>query len=125
MVFKTLVDPDRLNRYMGTNSNVQAEVGGDYEIGWGDEGPVKILEIEADKKLCYSWQYPNTPDTVVTWTLEGSGGSTHLTLVHSGFAEDRPMEDYQIGWLKYLGQIKFLSELGESWQKVIATVNDF
>ncbi|MEJ2510575.1 MAG: SRPBCC domain-containing protein [Anaerolineales bacterium] len=124
-VFKTLVDPDRLNRYMGTNSNIQAEVGGDYEIGWGDEGPVKILEIEADKKLCYSWQYPNTPDTVVTWTLEGSGGSTHLTLVHSGFAEDRPMEDYQIGWLKYLGQIKFLSELGESWQKVIATVNDF
>jgi hypothetical protein len=30
------------------------------------------------------------------------------------------MEDYQIGWLKYLGQIKSLSEIGDSWEKVIA-----
>lgn len=124
-VFKTLVDDDRLNRYMGNNSKVEAEVGGKYDIGWGEHGPMNILEIEEDKKLAYSWQYHGPPETVVTWTLEGSGGSTHLTLVHSGFAEDRQMEDYQIGWLKYLGQIKSLCEVGESWQKVTVRVNDF
>ncbi len=70
------------------------------------------MAIESDKKLVYCWVFPNTPDTVVTWTLEGSGGSTHLSLVHSGFEDKRHMEDYQIGWLKYLGQFKSLSEIG-------------
>ena len=96
-VFKTLVDSERLDRYMGRNSDVKAEVGADYEIGWGDEGPAKILEIEQDKKLTYSWEYPDTPETVVTWTLEGSGGSTRLTLVHSGFAEYRVEDGAIVG----------------------------
>jgi uncharacterized protein YndB with AHSA1/START domain len=124
-VFKTLVDPERLDRYMGHGSNIEAEVGGNYDIGWGDEGPMKILDIEQDEKLAYSWQYGDTPETIVTWTLEGSGGSTRLTLTHSGFADDRQMEDYQIGWLKYLNMIKSLSELGENWQRVTAPVDDF
>jgi len=124
-LFEILTRPEDLKRYIGENPVVELEVGGDYNFGWEDDGPQKILEIEKNKKLSYSWEYPNEPDTVVTWKLEGSGGKTRLTLVHSGFAPDRNMEDYQIGWLHFLNRMKFLAEVGEDWQRARIISGDY
>jgi uncharacterized protein YndB with AHSA1/START domain len=117
-VFETLIDPEKLALYIAPDPVVEPEVGGRYDYGWG-EGPVKILELEPNQKLSHSWQWDRTgePETVVTWLLEGSEGKTRLTLVHSGFAPDRSMEDYQVGWLDFLQRIKFLSEHGTAWEK--------
>lgn len=117
-VFETLLDPEKLALYIAPDPVVEPHVGGRYDYGWG-EGPVKILELEPDRKLSHSWQWNRggEPETVVSWILEGSGGKTRLTLIHSGFASDRNMEDYQIGWLDFLQRIKFLSEFGTDWQK--------
>ena len=124
-LFEILTRPENLKRYIGENPVVELEVGGNYSFGWEDDGPQKILEIEKNRKLSYSWEYPNEPDTVVTWKLEGSGGKTRLTLVHSGFAPDRNMEDYQIGWLHFLNRMKFLAEVGEDWQRVRIITGDY
>ena len=123
-VFQILTDPEDLKKYIGENPVVEAEVGGEYSFGWED-GPQKILDIKANNKLSYSWEYPDEPDTVVTWRLEGSAGKTRLTLVHSGFAPDRNMEDYQIGWLHFLNRIKFLAEVGTGWQKAQIIAGDY
>jgi uncharacterized protein YndB with AHSA1/START domain len=123
-LFQILTNPEELKKYMGENPEVEPEVGGRYSFGW-DSGPQKILDIQTDKKLSYSWEYPHEPDTVVTWRLEGSGGKTRLTLVHSGFAPDRNMEDYQIGWLHFLNRIKFLAEVGEAWQRAQILAEDY
>ena len=117
-VFETLIDPEKLKRYISGEPTVEPEVGGKYDFGWDDGGPVKVLELVANEKLSYQWEYEHEPETVVTWTLEGSGGKTRLTLVHSGFAAKRDMGDYHIGWMHFLNRIKFLTELGDAWQKV-------
>ena len=125
-VFSTLIDPEKLSRYIANDPVVEPVVGGRYDYGWGD-GPIKILDLEPNKRLSHTWRFDseNEPETVVAWTLEGSGGKTRLTLVHSGFAPDRPMEDYRVGWLHYLQRIKFLSELGDAWERPKLTSTEY
>ncbi|MDH5606118.1 MAG: SRPBCC domain-containing protein [Anaerolineae bacterium] len=116
-VFETLINPEKLKRYIGENPLVEPEIGGKYSFGWDEGGPVKILSLTPNKELSYTWTYPPEPDTVVSWKLEGSGGKTRLTIVHSGFTRERRMDDYQVGWLHFLNRIKFLSELSDAWEK--------
>ncbi len=125
-VFSTLIDPEKLLRYIANDPVVEPVVGGRYDYGWGD-GPIKVLDLEPNKRLSHTWRFDseNEPETIVTWTLEGSGGKTRLTLVHSGFAPDRPMEDYRVGWLHYLQSIKFLSELGDAWERPMLTSAEY
>lgn len=115
-VFHALITPEELDRYFATRAVVEPYVGGRYDFGWGNGGPVKILELAPPEKLTYSWEYPPEPPTVVTWTLERSGGGTRLMLVHSGFGSERLTEEYQTGWLNCLNRIKFLVEGGPTWR---------
>jgi len=123
-VFHALMTPEDLNRYFATNATVEPYVGGRYGFGWGIGGPVKILELAPPEKLAYSWDFENEPHTVVTWTLENSGGSTWLTLVHSGFGPEHLTDEYGVGWLNCLNQIKFLVEVGPTWKKPTAPAID-
>ncbi len=123
-LFENLTNPEDLKRHVGEDPKVEPEVGGVYPFGWED-GPQRILDIKKDSKLSYSWEYPNEPDIVVTWKLEGFEGKTRLTLVYSGFAPDRNMEDFQIGWMHFLNRIKFMAEFGERWQKARIVAGDF
>lgn len=116
-VFQSLIQPSELNRYIAENAQVEPKVGGVYTFGWESGGPVKILDLEPNKRLSLSWEYADETETIVTWSLEGSGGRTQLTLVHSGFAASRENADYQIGWTKYINQIKSMVEVGPDWQK--------
>lgn len=117
-VFAALVEPAQLARYMSDEPFVEAEPGGRYELGWGDDGPYRVLELDAPRGLSYLWRNTDgSPDTLVTWQLAGSAGRTRLTLVHSGFAADRDTSGYTIGWLDYLNRIRFMSEVGAGWRK--------
>lgn len=119
-VFQALVDPGQLERYMASNASIEPEVGGRYDFGWDEHQAMKILELEANRRFAYTWNYEgdeHAMDTVVTWSLEGSEGRTRLTLVHSGFSAKRGSEDYQIGWLDFMNRIKFMVEGGPGWIK--------
>lgn len=119
-VFQALVDPDQLDRYIASGATVQPEVGGLYDFGWAEHAPMKILELEPNRRLSHTWSYEgddHARDTIVTWTLDGGNGKTRLTLVHSGFAPERGSGDYQIGWLDFLNRIKFMVEVGSEWVK--------
>jgi uncharacterized protein YndB with AHSA1/START domain len=121
-VWATLIEPRELERYIAKAASVEPSVGGRYDFGWNGGGPIKILEIQRNRKLSYSWHYEHKespePETVVTWTLDGSGGRTRLTLVHSGFTPKRLSNDYRTGWAKFMNDIKSLAEMGNSWQPV-------
>ncbi len=121
-VFASLIEPAQLDRWIATRAEVEPHVGGRYDFGW-DHGPVKILELEPDKVLAYSWRHSwedeQGPDaTVVRWELDGSRGRTHLTIVHSGFGGDRRTEGYQLGWMEFLASLKRMHEVGAGWQPV-------
>ena len=116
-VFACLLDPSQVEKWAGGGKAViEPVVGGRYEFGRPDNGPVQVLELEQDKVLSYSWRYPDSPDTVVRWSLRSSRGSTYLTLVHSGFDNDQLAEEFRQGWPGYLVEIKRILELGDRWQ---------
>ena len=122
-VFASLIEPAQLNRWIAERAEVEPEVGGRYDFGW-DHGPVKILELEPDKVLAYSWRHSwedqeGPAATVVRWELEGSQGHTHLTIVHSGFGgTDRRTEGYQLGWMEFLASLKRMHEVAAGWRPV-------
>jgi uncharacterized protein YndB with AHSA1/START domain len=118
-VFACLLDPAQVDKWAGGKSVIEPEVGGRYDFGW-DHGPVEILELEPDKILAYSWRYPDSPDTVVKWSLRSSRGSTYLTLLHSGFDNDQLAEQFRQGWPGFLVEIKRILELGDRWEPLHA-----
>jgi uncharacterized protein YndB with AHSA1/START domain len=119
-VFRALVDPAQLDRYIASSASIEPEVGGRYDFGWAEHGPMRILELEPGRRFAYTWNYEgddHAANTVVTWTLEGGSGKTRLTMVHSGFSKKRGANDYQIGWLDFMNRIKFMVETGPDWIK--------
>lgn len=104
-VFDALTDPRRVSAWCGGEAAIDPTVGGRYDFGWQGGGPIEILNLDSPNLLAYSWAYPTEPETVVRWELEGSQGRTRLTVIHTGFG-DRPVGDYQVGWLAFLTRIR-------------------
>ena len=119
-VYGSLLDPVQVSKWARGQATVEPRVGGRYDFGW-DHGPQRIVELEPDKVLAYSWRNPHgAGETLVRWSLRSSRGSTYLTLVHSGFSDDRLAEEYRQGWPGYLVELKRLLELGSGWEPISA-----
>ena len=112
-VWEALVKPEQRNRWFTHGATEDARVG-EVWVDWGTEGALEVLEITPEKKLLFGWEIDGVP-TVVTWTLEESGGRTRLTLAHSGFAPDRRSDAEWCGWLNGLSLLKSLVEYGADW----------
>ncbi|SHL13779.1 Uncharacterized conserved protein YndB, AHSA1/START domain [Chitinophaga jiangningensis] len=75
----------------------------------------KVLEIEPNKRLTYSWKGGPRPgeitlDTLVEWELHEKEKGTELKLRHTGF-QDKNALIFGImdsGWLKNMGEIATL-----------------
>jgi uncharacterized protein YndB with AHSA1/START domain len=75
----------------------------------GDWGAVdcKVLAIEPNKKLSYTWDARGL-ESVVTWTLTPTSTGTHLRMEQSGFRPDQ-QQAYQgakFGWQKFLANME-------------------
>jgi uncharacterized protein YndB with AHSA1/START domain len=114
-VFASLIDPSQVDKWAGGSATIEAKVGGRYEFG-GGRGPTTILEFEPDKVLAYGWRQPSTGDTVVRWQLRETRGSTFLTLVHGGWADDALAEQARQEWPVHLVELKRILELGPAWE---------
>jgi uncharacterized protein YndB with AHSA1/START domain len=119
-VFAAISEPVQLDRYIGHGAVVEPRIGGRIDFGWGDGGPLRILDIAPRERLSYSWNHKDPHDTVVTWTLAGSGGRTRLTLVHSGFTADRKPDDYYTGWAAFMNAIRMVAER-PAWQPPVVS----
>jgi uncharacterized protein YndB with AHSA1/START domain len=115
-VYGALTEPAQLERWIAERATVELRVGGRYAYGW-DEGAAKILELVPNRKLTHTWEWSGE-DTVVSWELEGSGGRTHLTIVHSGFTSDVDSAGYKVGWTAFVARLKRMLEGDESWRPV-------
>ncbi len=117
-VYASLIEPAQLNRWIASDAEVDPRVGGHitYEKG---SAPLKILELAPGRTLAHSWNFGGH-ETVVRWELEGSGGKTHLTLVHSGWSDERPgdADQTQAGWRAFLAELKRMHELGTAWRPI-------
>lgn len=121
-VWRALIEPSQLNRWIASNATVEPRVGGAWDLGWGSEGSLRILSLDPLRELSLGWEVDGT-QTVVTWTLEGSGGATRVTIVHSGFGPDERVGGLGVGWLHYLLWVKSLVEFGPDWMPAIKEVS--
>ena len=66
----------------------------------------RFLEIEAQRKLSYTWVVGDI-DTVVTFTLTPTASGTRLVLVQSGFKPDqkRNFAGARYGWKMMGGKL--------------------
>lgn len=116
IVFRALIDETELTQWFSNERTVlESQVGGAWMLkncrsGTGEIRTMrgKILEIVQDKKLSSTWnvdEYPDIPETIVTWTLEPlyGGRSSEIMLVHSDLVND--IDDASSNWSYFVGRL--------------------
>ena len=75
----------------------------------GDWGTVdcKVLEVEPNKTLSYTWEALGL-ESVVTWTLTPTSAGTHLRMEQSGFRPDQQQfyQGAKYGWQKMIAALE-------------------
>ena len=95
-VWRALSDPELLSQWLlPVVDELTFERGAAFTLkapakpGWDGTVNCRFLEIEANRKLSYTWVVGDFIDTVVTFTLTPTLSGTHLLLVQSGFKPDQ------------------------------------
>ena len=113
-VWRALTDPELLAEWLLPVIDLELEPGAQFRFeaqpqpGWDGIVRCRVLEIEAQRKLSYTWVAgEGWLDTVVTFTLEPTASGTRLSLVHSGFGADqkRNFGGARYGWKMMGGKL--------------------
>jgi uncharacterized protein YndB with AHSA1/START domain len=113
-VWRALTDPALLAEWLLPVVDLKLEPGAAFTLktqpypGWDGIVNCRILEIEAQRKLSYSWVVGDMHlDTVVTFTLTRTPSGTRLFLVQSGFKPDQKQNfgGARYGWKMMGGKL--------------------
>ena len=111
-VWRALTDPVLVAEWLLPVVDLELEPGAVFTLqappqpGWDGTVNCRFLEIEAQRKLRYSWIVGDI-DTVVTFTLTPTASGTRLSLVQSGFKPDqkRNFAGARYGWKMMGGKL--------------------
>lgn len=111
-VWRALTDPVLLSEWLLPVVGLQLEPGVAFTFkappqpGWDGLVYCRFREIEALRKLSYTWLVGEI-DTVVTFTLSPTAAGTRLSLVQSGFKPDQKQAfgGARYGWKMMGGQL--------------------
>src|SRR5688572_10535706 len=113
-VWRALTDPALLAQWLLPVVDLKLEPGAAFKFktqpypGWDGTVNCRFREIEAQRKLSYTWVVGDMEiDTVVTFTLSPTASGTRLSLVQSGFKpENKPAFGGQrYGWQMMGGKL--------------------
>lgn len=119
-VYKAITDPKELTQWFPDVATLEPKIGGKIHFKFSQfktddkssknylmDG--KVIELEENKKLAYTWGHPNIPEfppTKVIWTLEEIGeGMTKVTIIHTGFSDDDMMRSFSERWVWFTGRL--------------------
>ena len=105
-VWRALTDPELLTEWLLPVFELKLDPGAAFTFktqpypGWDGIVNCRMLEIEAHRKLSYTWLVGDMLDTVVTFTLTPTASGTRLSLVQSGFTSEQKRESggARYGW---------------------------
>jgi len=111
-VWRALTDPALLAEWLLPVVGLTLKPGAAFTFktqpypGWDGIVNCRILEIEAHRKLSYTWGVPFL-DTIVTFTLTPTASGTRLSIVQSGFKPDQKREfgGARYGWKMMGGKL--------------------
>lgn len=122
VVWKSLTDPQEMNRWISEAARVELKPGGVYSYGWTNPdtkdpiGPSRLLEVVPQRRLLHDWQYHKDTTARTEWILEPlSPTRTRLTVRQLDVRTPREVGGYTGGWGKFLLKIKALLEHDEVW----------
>jgi uncharacterized protein YndB with AHSA1/START domain len=113
-VWRALTDPVLLAEWLLPVVDLKLESGAKFKFktqpypGWDGTVNCRLVEIEAHRKLSYTWVVGDREiDTVVTFTLTPTASGTLLSLVHSGFKPDQKgaLGGTRYGWKMMEGKL--------------------
>jgi uncharacterized protein YndB with AHSA1/START domain len=112
-VWRALTDPALLAEWLLPVIGLELEAGAAFTFktqpypGWDGSVNCRFLEIEALRKLSYTWIVGDMLDTVVTFTLTPTASGTRLSLVQSGFKPDQKQNfgGARYGWKMMGGKL--------------------
>ena len=106
-IWRALTQPHLMEEWLMKN-NFKPVVGEGFTLR-GDWGSVdcKVLEIEPNKALSYTWDAMGL-ESVVTWTLTATASGTHLRMEQSGFRADQEQafQGAKYGWQKFFANLE-------------------
>jgi uncharacterized protein YndB with AHSA1/START domain len=111
-VWRALTDPVLLAEWLLPVVDLELERGAAFTFkaqpqpGWDGIVNCRFVEIEAQRKLSWTWVVGDI-DTVVTFTLTPTASGTRLSLVQSGFKPDqkRNVAGARYGWRMMGGKL--------------------
>ena len=111
-VWRALTDPVLLAEWLLPVLDLKLEPGAAFTFkaqprpGWDGIVNCRFLEIEAHRKLSYTWVVGDM-DTVVTFALTPTASGTRLSLVQSGFKRDQKQNfgGARYGWKMMGGKL--------------------
>ncbi|HEX5078821.1 MAG TPA: SRPBCC domain-containing protein [Geminicoccaceae bacterium] len=119
-VFAFLTDPDRLTRWMGTQSQLDARPGGVYLVNVNGRNVARgeFEEVTPNSRIVYSFGWEGGAMGVppgsskVEIDLAPKERGTLLTFVHSGLPEPA-VGPHTDGWTHYLGRLAIVVAGGD------------
>jgi len=110
--WRALTDPALLAEWLLPVVDLKLEPGAAFTLraqpqpGWDGTVACRFVEIEAHRKLRYTWVVGDI-DTVVTFTLTPTDSGTRLSLVQSGFKPDQKQNfgGARYGWKMMGGKL--------------------
>jgi uncharacterized protein YndB with AHSA1/START domain len=105
-VWRALTDPTLLSEWLKPVVGFELEPGAAFTFkaepqpGWDGTVNCRMLEIETEKKISYTWAVGDFLDTVVTFTLTPTATGCLVKIVQSGFKPDqkRAFGGARYGW---------------------------
>ena len=113
-VWRALTDPKLLAQWLMA-TDLRPVVGNSFTFKsdptpwWDGIVHCKVLELDLNKRLRYSWRSgagASSLDTVVTWTLTPTANGTRLSLEHTGFVPGNKFafQGAEKGWQRMVGE---------------------
>lgn len=120
-VWRAWTDAEALKRWWGPGpgepvslAELDVRVGGRFRIVFG--GPDGKMhecagvykEVVPNRKLCFTWHWPNsTPEriSVVTIEFHGSPAGTDLVFKHEQLFDEKARDDHKRGWSSALDKL--------------------
>ncbi len=121
-VFRTLIDPEKIQQWFGVAAAVDPRLGGDWHLKMEFERdgkkvtspPCRILDFKENRVFSISWPDwrgdKSVPDQKVTWLLKPEGEGTRVDFTHDGFVRAVDVSDYPFGWGWFLSRIATVAQ---------------
>jgi uncharacterized protein YndB with AHSA1/START domain len=113
VVWAVVTEPQHISGWFSDSVQLDLRPGGEARLHWDGHGTFHGRVERVEPPHFFSFRWVVDPDqelvadnsTLVEFTLSADGDSTRLTVVESGFRDERHFDDHRRGWEIELGHL--------------------